>query len=246
MATATCTVADCDNPVRNKARGLCNQHYIRLRRHGDVNYRKKHQYELPCAAPGCERRRQHSGLCSMHRYRLRAHGTLDLDRPVEMHGYAGTPTYLAWQNMKARCAREVFAHDYAHVNVCNRWENSFLAFLEDMGERPEGMSLDRIDPTGNYEPANCRWADASTQARNTRTRSDNHSGHKGVCWDAKRGLWRAYVDRHGIRTELGHYESKHHAIAARHAATTDDLDDGIYPCCGARQTAADPICAGAV
>lgn len=93
------------------------------------------------------------------------------------HGHSGTgarsknrsPTYATWQAMKKRCRNPKKRHYYGKVVVCDRWANSFENFLEDMGERPEGMTLDRYpNPEGNYEPGNCRWATPKEQRHNRR------------------------------------------------------------------------------
>lgn len=80
--------------------------------------------------------------------------------------------YHIWQHMKTRCYKEdsISYKNYGArgITVCDRWLQSFENFYADMGERPEGTSLDRIDNEGNYEPSNCRWTTSKIQANNKR------------------------------------------------------------------------------
>lgn len=88
------------------------------------------------------------------------------------HGHHGTPTYQSWICMRQRCLN-TNAADYPRyggrgIRICAEWQESFPAFLRDMGERPVGKTLDRIDTNGDYCAANCRWATNREQIRNTR------------------------------------------------------------------------------
>lgn len=86
---------------------------------------------------------------------------------MSRHHMSGTPTYSSWKEMKYRCNHPNKRKHYTGIEYCEDWE-SFDRFYADMGERPIGTTLDRIDCCGNYEPSNCRWADAVTQANNKR------------------------------------------------------------------------------
>lgn len=87
------------------------------------------------------------------------------------HGYFGTITYRSWCEMKRRCDVPVKVNRHLYfdrgITYCKKWAD-FKNFLADMGERPVGTSIDRIDNNKGYFKRNCRWATRKEQSRNTR------------------------------------------------------------------------------
>lgn len=138
---------------------------------------KKSQTKFKCI---CDCGKEHIALGSrIKNGYTKSCGCLRIEKSREnglastQHGMYTTKIYYLWRGMKQRCENPT-AHGYPWygakgVKVCDRWQK-FENFFADMGEKPEGLSLDRINPFGNYEPENCRWADAKTQRLNTRDR----------------------------------------------------------------------------
>jgi hypothetical protein len=129
---------------------------------------------------------------------------------------------FAWRAMLKRCEdpNNNSYHNYGRrgIKVCRRW-HVYNNFLSDMGPRPsEDYSLDRIDNDGDYTPDNCRWATVPTQRYNSRVRSDNRSGYKGVSYHKGHDLWRARFHEKGREVSLGWYKTKDEAILARQKA----------------------------
>lgn len=142
------------------------------------------------------------------------------------HNKTNSAEYITWGGMLQRCYNE---NEKAYqlyggrgISVCDRWNpkagGSFENFFEDMGERPQGTSLDRIGNSGGYSKENCRWVLKGIQNYNTRRRSTNTSGRTGVSLIEKTGLWRAYIHVEGRRVALGHFTCFRQACEAREAA----------------------------
>lgn len=134
------------------------------------------------------------------------------------HGMHGTPTHKSWTKMKERCLSECYKEKEYYqdrgITICQEWIDSFEAFYADMGERPEGTSLDRIDPNKGYCKENCRWADLTIQAYNRRMNTNNTSGRTGV-YQLKNGNWQAIIAHYKERITLAYDVSYEEACKAR-------------------------------
>lgn len=134
-----------------------------------------------------------------------------------IHGAAGKadPTYKVWKSMRQRCnyPKHKSYADYGGrgIRVCERWD-SFVAFREDMGTKPAGMTLERIDNSGDYEPSNCRWATLNEQARNRRST-------KFIDAFGERRPLVEWAEKYAIRADTLAYRLKHGWSAERALVT---------------------------
>ena len=126
------------------------------------------------------------------------------------HGLRNHRMYSTWNGMMARCYN-INTNNYINyggrgIIVCERWHN-IENFIEDMYPSfIEGLTLDRVNVDGNYEPENCRWIDRGTQAQNTRKiKSTNTSGYRGVSWHKGVGKWRVQIFINYKSKHLGHF-----------------------------------------
>lgn len=138
------------------------------------------------------------------------------------HGMRYSEEYSSWRSMKARCNNSNNSYYDCYggrgISVCKEWNDDFALFFDDMGSCPKGFSIDRINVDKGYFKSNCRWANNTTQARNQRTRKDNKSGCKGVCFDVESKKYRVVISVNKKRIHLGRFTDIDEAISVRLAA----------------------------
>lgn len=175
-----------------------------------------------CTIEGCGRKFYAKELCNKHYQRKKIYGDAQEPLHQRLTGLSKTIEYSSYTNMIARCVspRATGYHLYGGrgIKVCERWlgNDGFSNFINDMGPRPSVKhSIDRIDVNGDYEPDNCRWVDAFTQARNRRVPTSNESKVTGVTRSRDGKRWKASIWLNYKNIFLGEYKDMNDAIKAR-------------------------------
>lgn len=134
------------------------------------------------------------------------------------HGMVGTRIYNIWQGIIGRCYVESNGNFYKYggkgIVTCDEWRD-FSNFYKDMGDPPEGYTIDRIDPSKCYFKENCRWATYRTQSINTKRERNNSSGRVGVSLDKRNGKFKSRITSHGKTISLGTFVNLSDAVDAR-------------------------------
>lgn len=143
----------------------------------------------------------------------------------QSHGMTKLPIYRCWVNMKARCddPNHQAAVNYGDrgIGYPEKWK-SFEGFYEDMGDCPDGFSLNRIDVNLDYSKENCEWADSWKQGRDRRKPKRGSSPYKGVAFNKNEGKYKGSLRYKGVVYHLG-YSDDPLVLALRYDAKVVEL-----------------------
>lgn len=144
-------------------------------------------------------------------------------KSITRHGMYRTRIYGIWSGMMDRCYQEnnprFSGYGGRGITVCDRWQD-FTCFYKDMGDKPDGMSLERIDNDKGYSPDNCRWATSNEQQWNQRKQKGTTSSFLGVS-KSHHGRWAAQITAFGVKTHLGYFDTEEEASDAYQKARAE-------------------------
>lgn len=146
-------------------------------------------------------------------------------KPNYRHGMSHSKIYSIWNSMIDRCYNsnsQMFSYYGGRgINVCHEWKGDFVSFYNYAsklhGYGVKGMTLDRVNTDGNYEPGNIRWANMRIQQINTRKQKNTSSKYKGVSWQKDRKKWKVEIKVKDKKYYLGRFKIENEAVSARNA-----------------------------
>ena len=164
-----------------------------------------------CQEIDCKTKVHCKNLCQKHYRRLKKHGTTYLKKLRITHGMTGTREYSTWSDMKARCLnknnKDYIDYGARRITVCSRWLN-FKNFYTNMGNKPLGMTLERVDNNKGYSKDNCIWADRKVQNNNLRKRKNCTSKYMFVYYRKNRNKWVARLKEKSGFVYLGSFDNE--------------------------------------